>query len=101
MAHGTQGLATARKTYYLALTWTEWEAVLFASGRYQWATHLSNEMSYTPEEPPSGVVVHGYESDWWDFRQAVESDISGGHSPYPLAGSELADKLDTFLGQFE
>ena len=36
------------------------------------------------------------ESEMWQWTNNVDSDAEGGHSPFPLAADEFAEKLQRF-----
>lgn len=75
--------------YRLKLTPGELEAVRAARGRYAWADMLA---THAAEDGSVGFS----ESEMRAWTDDVDSDTSGGHSPFPMAPSGLVDKLQRF-----
>lgn len=80
----------ARPTpYRIKLTSSEMKAVEFARGRYSWPDMLA---AHAAED---GSIAFT-ESEMWQWTDDVDSDMEGGHSPFPLASPAFADKLQSF-----
>lgn len=75
--------------YRIKLTPDELRAVEFARGRYAWPDMLS---AHAAED---GSVAFT-ESEMWQWTDDVDSDMAGGHSPFPLASGVFVDKLQRF-----
>jgi len=89
-AHATKKRSASRPTpYRIKLTPSEMRAVEFARGRYAWPDMLS---AHAAED---GSIAFT-ESEMWQWTDDVDSDAEGGHSPFPLASSAFADKLQRF-----
>ena len=76
-------------TYQLVLSVQDLDTIAFVGDRYSWSAALraldvgDNELS---------------EPDAWRIKEAFESDMEGGHSPFPMLDehSELHAKLLAF-----
>lgn len=86
-AHATR--ATRPTPYRIKLTPSELRAVEFARGRYAWPDMLS---AHAAED---GSIAFT-ESEMWQWCDDVDSDMEGGHSPFPLAAPAFAEKLQHF-----
>lgn len=75
--------------YRIHLTPDELRAVEFARGRYAWPDMLSAHAA------DNGAVAFT-ESEMWQWADDVDSDATGGGSPFPLTSRALADKLQRF-----
>lgn len=74
--------------YRLHLTVREFQYTIDQVGdRYAWSKWIQDNLSV-------GINFIA-ESDMWVFKEAIESDMEGGHPPFPLlsTSSELYDKL--------
>lgn len=78
-----------RTAYRLQLSPGEMRAVEMARGRYAWADMLAAHAS-------EGGLVAFTEPEMWQWCDDVDSDAEGGHSPFPMASSDLSDKLQSF-----
>lgn len=75
--------------YRITLTPAEIQAANFARGRYAWPDML---LAHVADD---GSIAFT-ESEMWNWTDDVDSDASGGHSPFPLASGALAEKLQNF-----
>lgn len=75
--------------YLLTLTDEDVDAIAFVGDRYAWSDALRGL------EPGEN---HLTEPEAWTIKEAFESDMEGGHSPFPMLDSEslLYEKLTTF-----
>ena len=75
--------------YTLELTDTDIETIAFVGGRYAWSYALCSLFSGRNELT---------EPDAWIIRDAIDEDMVGGHSAFPMLDgrSELASKLFEF-----
>lgn len=90
MAHARRKARASRVTAYrINLTPDELRTVEFASGRYAWPDMLS---AHVDENGSVGFT----ESEMWQWADDVDSDTQGGHSPFPLASPDFAEKLQNF-----
>jgi hypothetical protein len=89
-AHATRKMRATRViAYRLKLTPDELRAVEFARGRYAWPDML---LAHAAED---GSVAFT-ESEMWQWIDDVDSDMGGGHAPFPLASGAFAAKLQRF-----
>jgi predicted methyltransferase len=84
--------AAPRIAYRLQLTPSELRAVEFARGRYAWPDMLAAHAA------ENGAIAFT-ESEMWQWTDDVDSDAEGGHSPFPLASSAFAEKLQSFYDE--
>jgi len=82
----------SRIAYRIKLTPSELRAVEFARGRYEWPDMLAVHAA------ENGLVAFT-ESEMWQWTDDVDSDTAGGHSPFPLASSAFAEKLQRFYDE--
>ena len=72
--------------YELVLTEEDVATIAFVGNRYEWSSSLGklNE-----------GVNNLTESQAWEIREAIESDMEGGHDAFPMLDttSELCEKL--------
>jgi hypothetical protein len=75
--------------YTLELTEEDVSTIGFVGGRYSWSDVLCKYDVGTNEIP---------EHEAWEIRDAFESDMEGGHSPFPMLNpnSDLYQKLQDF-----
>lgn len=81
------------RTYKLELTPVEVSALTFIRGRYQWPEVLIASLV--------GNTIELNESELWNWVADVETDMENGHSPFPLASHEFAEKLWHFYCEVE
>lgn len=62
--------------YRITLTEEDCRAIDFAGGRYGWSLAFP-----APAEPGTHEIA---EHDLWEWCEAVEEDMQGGHAPFPL-----------------
>ena len=76
--------------YKLELTDSEMRDICFVGYRYAWSDALSKHCQVGVNEIPEHIA--------WEIMEAFESDMEGGHSPFPMLDgrSELAEKLNKF-----
>ena len=76
-------------TYHLVLTELDVRTIAFVGDRYAWSDALR-----TLEVGDNELT----EPEAWRIKEAFESDMEGGHSPFPLLDeySELHGKLVAF-----
>lgn len=74
-----------RRPYKLRLTAADASAIHFVGDRYGWSSLL----------PRSAGLYAFTEPEMWEWVQAVEKDMRGGHSPFPMLNehSNLYEKL--------
>jgi hypothetical protein len=90
---GGRSHATKKKiAYRIKLTPSELSAVEFARGRYVWPDMLA---AHAAED---GSIAFT-ESEMWQWTDDVDSDTTGGHSPFPLASGAFAEKLQRFYDE--
>jgi hypothetical protein len=75
--------------YTLTLTEDETGTIAFVGSRYAWADSL-----LCLEAGENQIAEH----EAWEIAAAFESDMEGGHSPFPMLNpaSTLWDKLQAF-----
>ena len=91
-SHATRKASPRPTPYRIKLTPTEMRAVEFAQGRYSWPDMLS---AHAAED---GAVAFT-ESEMQQWTDDVDSDVEGGHSPFPLASPAFAGKLQHFYDE--
>lgn len=76
-------------TYHLLLTEDDVDTIAFVGDRYAWSDAL-RALDVGDNEVP--------EPEAWRIKEAFESDMEGGHSPFPMLDehSELHGKLVAF-----
>ncbi len=80
---------TSRHRYYLTLTEADIQTIAFVGDRYAWSDSiLALEVG----------VNELTEAEAWTIRDAIEADMEGGHSPFPMLDhrSHLCEKLTAF-----
>ena len=77
--------------YNLTLTEQDVETICFVGDRYGWSQSM---LDYGIEEGDNTIS----EPDAWTIQNAIESDMDGGHQPFPMldGNSELWVKLCNF-----
>ena len=76
-------------TYRISLSEEDVETIAFVGDRYAWSESIRalevgvNELT---------------EAEAWTIRDAIEADMEGGHSPFPMLDhrSHLCEKLTVF-----
>lgn len=80
---------TSRHRYCLTLTEADIQTIAFVGNCYAWSDSIRalevgvNELT---------------EAEAWTIRDAIEADMEGGHSPFPMLDhrSHLCEKLTAF-----
>ncbi len=89
--------------YMIPLTADDWSAIRFAGNRYGWSdVLLRHATEETEPEEANGFALYGLtEPHAWEWRDAVEADMEGGHSAFPLLdpASDLYAKLAATFGE--
>ena len=75
--------------YELVLTEEDIDTIAFIGNRYDWSSSL---------DKLNEGVNNLTESQAWEIREAIESDMEGGHDAFPMldTSSELCEKLYNF-----
>lgn len=79
--------------YQLELTDGEVRALEMVRGRYMWPEKLVKHLD------PDTRVVLLRENEMWEWDMDCEKDEEGGHSAFPMASPDFAEKLQEFRGR--
>ena len=72
-------------TYQIVLTDDDCRTIAWVGERYGWTTNL----------PTNAGIINMPEHEAWEWKDAVEGDMEGGHSIFPCLNhkSDLFDEL--------
>lgn len=87
--------------YIFHATTADWVSIHWVGDRYSWSETLARLATEESEpEPGDGFALyHLSAANAWEWRDAVEADTIGGHSPFPCLdpSSSLHSQLSTLV----